>query len=119
MNIFGNEYGFALTVGASAEISKLCPEGDLSRLGEVLSGDVFASTANAGAEIVAAMAKAYDQAQKFSGKTIDHPPLTAEMVLALPQNAFMAVLSHAMSAFASDTAVTVEVEPSKKKENVE
>ena len=27
MKIFGEEYGFALTVGASAEIADLCPDG--------------------------------------------------------------------------------------------
>lgn len=117
MKIFGHEYGFALTVGASAQISKLCPEGDLSRLGEVLSGSVFAETAEAGAAIVVAMANAYDQMQKFSGNAVEHPPLTTEMLFALPQNEYMAVLNSAMSAFGSDTAVTVEVEPSKKKGN--
>lgn len=119
MNIFGHEYGFALTVGASSEIADLCPDGDLSRISEILSTDSFSSSAKAGAGIAVAMAKAYDEIKKFSGETVDHTPLTVEMVFALTQPEFMAVMGEALSAFGADVKQTVEVEPSKKKENVE
>ena len=117
MKIFGHEYGFALTVGASTEIADICPDGDLSRIGEVLSGDSFSKTAKAGASIVCAMARAYDSVKRFEGEDVNHPPLTVEMLFALPQIEYMAALSEAMSAFNKDIKPTVEVEPSKKKEN--
>lgn len=114
MNIFGNEYGFMLTVGASAEIADLCPEGDLKRINEVLQGK-FSETINFTAAFIVAMAKGFDDAQRYAGKEVTHPPLTAEMVKALPSDVFKAVQSAAISSFRGDTKTTVEVEPSKKK----
>ena len=118
MNIFGHEYNFALTVGASTEIADICPDGDLSRIGEVLSGDSFSKTAKAGASIVCAMAKAYDSVKKFEGEEVNHPALTVEMLFALPQSQYMQAMNEAMSAFSADIKPTVEVDNSKKKESV-
>ena len=36
MKIGNKEYGFRLTVGASLQIAKLCPNGDLSRISEAI-----------------------------------------------------------------------------------
>ena len=38
MQVHDREVGFRFTVGASAKISDLCPDGDISRLGEMLEG---------------------------------------------------------------------------------
>lgn len=119
MKLFGYEYDFALTVGASAQIADMCPDGDLSRIGEVLSGNNFSETAKNGAEIVAVMANAADAVKRFEGVSVDHPALTVEMLFALSQADFMAAMTEAMSAFGRDSKPTIEVEPSKKKENGE
>ena len=49
MQVHGREVGFRFTVGASAKISDLCPDGDISRLGEVTRRyrDEFISTYDA------------------------------------------------------------------------
>ena len=119
MKIFGNQYDFALTVGASAKIAEMCPDGDLSRIGEVLSGNNFSETAKNGAEIVVAMASAADAVKRFEGAPAEHPALTVEMLFALSQADFMAAMTEAMSAFGRDSKPTIEVEPSKKEENGE
>ena len=118
MNIFGNEYGFMLTVGASEEISELCPDGDLSRLGEVLQGS-YSQTIGTVTKMLLAMSRAYDLNRAFEGHPQDHPELTANMLKALPQDKFLEAQGEAMAAFRNDTKTTVEVEPSKKKENPE
>ena len=118
MNIFGHEYGFMLTVGASEEISELCPDGDLSRLGEALEGS-YSKTIGMVVKMVLSMSRAYDLARAFEGHPVDHPGLTAEMLKALPQSKFLAVQNEAMAAFRGDTKTTVEVEPSKKKDKEE
>jgi hypothetical protein len=119
MKIFGNQYDFALTVGASAKIAEMCPDGDLSRIGEVLSGNNFSETAKNGAEIVVAMASAADDVKRFEGVSVNRPALTVEMLFALSQADFMAAMTEAMSAFGRDSKPTIEVEPSKKKGNEE
>lgn len=116
MKIFGHEYGFMLTVGASEEISGLCPGGDLSRLGEVLQG-TYSQTIGTVTTMITAMSRAYDLNKAFEGEPQDHPELTAEMLKALPQDKFLEVQNEAMAAFRNDTKPTVEVEPSKKKES--
>lgn len=116
MNIFGEEYGFSLTVGASAAIADLCPDGDLNRMNEVLSGRL-SNTINFTASFIAAMAKGFDDARRYAGEEVTHKPLTADMVLALPGDVFGEVQNAALAAFREDTKTTVEVEPSKKEEN--
>lgn len=116
MKIFDEEYGFMLTVGASAEIADLCPDGDLNRMNEVLNGR-FSQTINFTASFIQAMAKGFDDAMRFAGEEVTHKPLTAEMVKALPSNVFKDVQAAALAAFKGDTDTTVEVAPSKKRES--
>lgn len=118
MIIFGEEYGFMLTVGASAAIADLCPDGDLNKMNELLDGK-FSDTAKFMASFVEAMAKGFDDAKRYAGEEITHKPLTAEMVMALPGNVFKEVQAAALASFRGDTEQTVEVAPSKKKESNE
>ena len=117
MEIFGEEYGFKLTIGASAAIAELCPEGDLARIEEVLDGKRVAKVINFTASFIEALAKGFDDARRYAGEEVTHKPLTADMVKALPSNVFKEVQSAAIAAFRSDTETTVEVAPSKKEEN--
>lgn len=117
MTIFNEEYGFMLTIGATAKIADLCPDGDLNRMGEVLDGKT-SDTINFTASFICAMAAGFDDARRFAGEEITHRPLTVEMVKALPGNVFNEVQSAALSAFKGDMEATVEVAPSKKKENL-
>lgn len=118
MKIYGEEYGFMLTVGASAEIADLCPDGDLNRIGEVLDGK-FSETIDFTSKFIVAMAKGYDDAKRFSGEQIDHKPLTVEMVKSLSSSAFREVQDNALSCFLADSKTSVEVAPSKKAVNQE
>lgn len=117
MEIFGHEYGFLLTVGASAEVAELCPGGDLAKIGEALSGR-FADTVEVTSRFVVAMAAGYDAARAFAGEPVEHPPLTVEMLKALSFAKFKEVQAAAMASFRGDTAPSVELEPSKKKETL-
>lgn len=115
MKIFGEEYGMMLTVGASAEIADLCPDGDFTRIGEVLDMK-YSDMINAITRIVVAMANGYDEAKRYSGEEVTHKPLTVEMVKALPSNIFREAQNEAFAAFREGSKTTVEVEPSKKEE---
>ncbi len=117
MEIFGEEYGFKLTIGASAAIAELCPDGDLARIEDVLDGNRVAKVINFTASFIEALAKGFDDAKRYAGEEVTHRPLTADMVKALPGDVFKEVQSAAIAAFRSDTEPTVEVAPSKKEEN--
>lgn len=117
MEIFGHEYGFLLTVGASAEVAELCPGGDLTRISEALDG-CFADTIEVTCRFVVAMASGFDAAKAFAGEPVEHPSLTVAMLKALSFAEFKAVQAAAMASFRGDTTPSVEVEPSKKKETL-
>ena len=115
MKIYGEEYGFMLTVGASALISDLCPDGDLTKMDALLNGR-YSQTVNFTAAFIEAMAKGFDDAKRYAGEEITRKPLTAEMVKSLPIDVFRDVQAAALAAFKNDTTASVEVASSKKKE---
>ena len=114
MKIFGEDYGFMLTIGASAEIAKLCPDGDISRMSEVIGGN-YADAVNFSAKFIVAMANGYDEKKRFDGEEVSHRPLTIDMVMALPGSIFTEVQAAALVAFGEDIKPSVETKPSKKK----
>ena len=90
MQVHGREVGFRFTVGASAKISDLCPDGDISRLGEVLEGQ-------------------YGEVPGYKPR-----PLTADEVMTLRMDEFAKLQQAALAVWTEDSRPTVEVEPEKK-----
>ena len=116
MKIYGEEYGMMLTIGATDEIGKFCPDGDFTRIGELLD-QKYSDMINAVAKFIVALSKGYDDNKRFSGEEVTHKPLTVEMVKALPVSFFKEAQAEAFATFSADSKTTVEVAPSKKKEN--
>lgn len=113
MQIYGREVGFRFTVGASAKISDLCPDGDITRLGEVLEGQ-YGKVARDSAAIIAALSEGHEQARSFEEPGYRPRPLTAEEVLTLRMGEFAQLQQAALTAWAEGSKPTVEVEPEKK-----
>ena len=113
MQVHGREVGFRFTVGASAKISDLCPDGDISRLGEVLEGQ-YGRVARDSAAIIAALSEGYEQARAFEIPGYEPQPLTVEEVLTLRMDEFAQLQQAALAAWSEDSKPTVEVEPEKK-----
>lgn len=113
MQIYGREVGFRFTVGASAKISDLCPDGDISRLGEVLEGQ-YGKVARDSASIIAALSEGYEEALAFENPGYKPQPLTVGEVLTLRMDEFAQLQQAALTAWMEDSKPTVEVEPEKK-----
>ncbi len=113
MQIYGREVGFRFTVGASAKISDLCPDGDITRLGEVLEGQYGQVTRDTAA-IMAALSEGYEQARSFEVPGREPDPLTVDELFSLRPSEFNALQQAALAAWAEDSKPTVEVEPEKK-----
>ena len=118
MQVHGREVGFRFTVGASAKISDLCPDGDISRLGEVLEGQ-YGKLARDSAAIIAALSEGYEQACAFENPGYKPQPLTVEEVLTLRMGEFAQLQQAALAAWTEDSKPTVEVEPEKKESGKE
>ncbi len=113
MQIYGREVGFRFTVGASAKISDLCPDGDITRLGEMLEGQYGQVTRDTAA-ILAALSEGYEQALSFEAPGHKPDPLTVDELFSLRPSEFSALQQAALAAWAEDSKPTVEVEPEKK-----
>lgn len=113
MQIYGREVGFRFTVGASAKISDLCPDGDITRLGEVLEGQYGQVTRDTAA-IMVALSEGHEQARFFEEPGYKPQPITAEEVMSLTMSEFNALQQAALAAWTEDSKPTVEVEPEKK-----
>lgn len=112
MIIHGKERKFLLTVGASAEIAELCPDGDLSRIGEAL-GVSFAKNLRFIARMIAAMSRGYEENRKYMEPGYEPDPLTVNEVLSLQMSEIKELQDEAFAAFKADTAPSVEVEQPK------
>lgn len=113
MQIYGREVGFRFTVGASAKISDLCPDGDITRLGEVLEGQYGQVTRDTAA-IMVALSEGHEQARSFEEPGYKPQPITAEEVMSLTMSEFNALQQAVLAAWTEDSKPTVEVEPEKK-----
>lgn len=113
MQIYGREVGFRFTVGASAKISDLCPDGDITRLGEVLDGQYGQITRDTAA-IMAALSEGYEQARSFEVPGHEPNPLTVDELFSLRPSEFNALQREALASWAEGRKPTVEVEPEKK-----
>lgn len=113
MQVHGREVGFRFTVGASAKISDLCPDGDISRLGEVLEGQ-YGKVARDSAAIIAALSEGHEQAYCFEEPGYKPRPLTVEEIMTLRMDEFSRLQQAALAAWMEDSRPTVKVEPEKK-----
>lgn len=111
MKIGNKEYGFRLTVGASVQIAKLCPEGDISRIAEAV-GTNYGKQAEVLAQIVSALSNGYAAAEAFEGRKANR--LSVEDVLSVDPKTFEELTKEAFSVFGTDVKGEIEVSGSKK-----
>ena len=116
MNIFGHDYHFLLTVGASADIADLCPEGDIERLNEALTG-AYSHTLDVAMGMIIAMSKGYENNRELVDPGYVPKPLTRDQLLNLTQQEFAALEEEAVKAFAVSKERAVEVDTPEAKKN--
>ena len=113
MELFGREYGFKLTIGASAELAKACPDGDMNRLDALFSGE-YAGTLEGATALMLALSRGYEQARAFAEPGYQAQPLTRELIAAMDFEEFHAAMAEAGAAFQRQSKPTVSAEPAKK-----
>ena len=108
MRIHGKDISFALTVGASAEIAKLCPGGDLRRVGEMLGETNYGESVEFIAQFIESLSRWGATAKRWAGESAD--TLCLEEVLSLTPTEFQSAQMEAMNAFGNDGAGEIEAE---------
>lgn len=67
MRINGKEYGLRLTVAAAIETEKVCPEQDITKIGQILHGDAVEAVRNV-IRIVKILSDGYTESERDKGR---------------------------------------------------
>lgn len=119
MEINGREINFKRTIWATNAVMQMCPDGSIERFTELFNGSDSSRVLNMSG-FICAMSEGYERARAFEAKrngeeyTMD--PLTLEEVMNIgDMEVFNRLQEEAAAAWARDSKVTVETEPSKSK----
>lgn len=114
MEIFGKERGFLMTVGASAEMAKRCPDHRLENWAAMLRDGDDAATIEHRAALICILNKGFEDNKHFSDPEYTADPLTIPQVLSLPADQFLPLLNEALEA--TNPKREIESTPLKKNE---
>lgn len=114
MVVHGRECGFRFTIRASIEVAELCPDKDLSRMGELFENASYEDMTAKIAKFAAILSRANEEAVAYDGSRKPENPLSEDEIMTLTNEEFMAVQEEIFKSYGKDTARAVEVEPSKK-----
>lgn len=112
MIIHGREVKFRRTVLGNCEIAEICPDKDINKLIDLISGD-FVTAQTAAAVVIAALSKGYEMARHFEDPSYVMHPCTQEEAMLLDSEEFNTLFSEALDAFTADGKTTVEAEAPK------
>lgn len=119
MLYLGKEYKFRFSVGAQIEIAKLCPDGDISKLKDALTGNPDRMYRTA-AKMAAAMNRAYLYNERLeSGIPMSDwepiVPISEELVLNMDTDQFKELFGELLATYSAQGKPTQSVEPAQKK----
>lgn len=112
MKIHGKDIRFKLTTGASGEIADLCPNRDLNKIGDMLSG-AYSDTLMTSEKFCRILNRWHVRSEKFEGREADL--LEDGEILALSPDEYRQAMQEAMNAFTADTKQEVKAKPVKSK----
>lgn len=113
MIVHGKERLFRLTVGASMAIAEICPDGDLERLSEAITGPYTKVLANA-CKIILALQAGYEDARAYDDPTYTPDYMTMEELQTLEPGDFKALEFEAIAQYTKDSKPSVETVAKKK-----
>lgn len=123
MEVFGRERKFFMSVGATCEISKSCPDGDINKLKQGMEDGSYADSVELMARIISALNKGYEIKTAMEAKTAGSPYkaewLTIDECLALDKETFNALTDEAMDALVRGAKRSVEAQPKPRKKTAE
>lgn len=118
MEINGREIKFLRTVKATAEISKLCPDKDISKLSALFSQD-FPTSVEFGAKLIHYLNEGYEMNKHFTDRSYKPQPLEEEEILYLDNDTYELLFRYAMEGLNNGAETSIEIEEPKKKEKKE
>lgn len=114
MLLRGKEIKFLRTVKATSDIASLCPDKDISRIGELFEG-TLPVTLETGAKIIHYLNEGYEMNKHFDDPTYEPQIISVEEIMYLDDATFTQLMNEAVQGISNGAETTVEVEESKKK----
>lgn len=115
MIINGREIGFLRTVKATSDLAKLCPDGNIERLGDLFNGDL-PTTLETGAQIIHFLNEGYEMNKHFNDRSYQPNIISVEEIMYLDDVTFTELMHSAMEGMGAGAETTIELEEPKKKE---
>lgn len=117
MKVRGKEIKFLRTVKTTSDLAKLCPDKDIDRISEIFSGSVDSILEN-GAKVIHFLNEGYEMNEHLNNP--DHKPniISEEEIMYLDEQTFTELLTDAMNSLMEGTEQSIELEPSKKNEEM-
>ena len=119
MKIHGREIKFLRTVKATADLAKLCPNGDINRIGELFSEKDISTTIESGAKLIHFLNEGYEMNKQFMEPGYKPSIILVEEIMYLDDATYTSLIQSAMKGLGMGAETTIEVEEPKKKENHE
>ena len=119
MKIHGREIKFLRTVKATADLAKLCPNGDINRIGELFSEKDISTTIESGAKLIHFLNEGYEMNKQFMEPGYKPSIISVEEIMYLDDATYTSLIQSAMKGLGMGAETTIEVEEPKKKENHE
>lgn len=117
MKYKGKDIKFKHTVGAISELTKLAPNGDVNRLGEIFSEKDLSLTFDSAAQFLATLNKWYEKSLVFEIEGYTPDPVPLEWFMSLDTDEFSELMEDALHQFGVDDQTTVEATEPKGKKN--
>jgi hypothetical protein len=119
MEINGREIKFLRTVKATSDLAKICPNQDISRIGEIFSEKDISTTIESGAKLIHFLNEGYEMNKHFSDSTYKPNIISVDEIMYLDDETYTKLIQSAMASIGVGAETTIEVETPKKKENHE
>ena len=116
MKVRGREIKFLRTVKATADIAKLCPDGNIERIEELFNGDL-STTLETGAKLISYLNEGYEMNRHLDDPSYEPNVLTVEEIMYLDDKTFTELMQSAMKGMSEGTEQLVEIESKKGKKN--
>ena len=114
MKIRGKEIKFLRTVKTTADLTKLCPDQDIERIGELFDGSIDKVLEN-GAKLIHYLNEGYEMNEHLNNPEYKPNVLTVEEIMYLDEQTFTDLMTSAMQNLSNGAETTIELEESKKK----
>lgn len=112
MELNGREVNFKYSMRAAKMFADFCPDRDISRMGEALSGQ-FGNVVDNQASFIIALNQAYVKSLDHKDEDLD--PITKDELYDLDQDTFQEIFLAAAAVMTEDKKVHVQTKPAPRK----